>query len=102
MYTICVCCAAGHGTSLIAMNQLKKIITNMGYDPKTEFRVIHCDLGSIGSTDADLFLTSQAFEQRIPNTAKTMHEIIYVKNIAILKGVEEVIKPYLVEHIGER
>ena len=102
MYTICVCCAAGHGTSLIAMNQLKKIIANMGYDSKTEFRVIHCDLGSIGSTDADLFVTSQTFEKRIPNTAKSSRTILYVKNIAILKGVEEVIKPYLVENIGEK
>ena len=99
MYTICGSCAAGHGTSLIAMNQLKKIITNMGYDPKTDFRVIHCDLGSIGSTDADLFITSQSFEKMISNTSKEANEIVYVKNIAILKGIEDTIKPYLEKNI---
>ena len=64
MYKITTVCVAGIGTSMIARDIVSKAVEKLGYGGQVSVEA--CELGSAGSLDCDLIVTSKELGDKIP------------------------------------
>jgi len=92
MKILCVC-GMGLGSSLIAKMNIDEILKEMNIRATVET----CDVGSIRSEKADLYVTTRELAANIPaeNAAKTVILTNFVKKDEIRKAMEPVLRNYI-------
>ncbi|SHE33515.1 PTS system, ascorbate-specific IIB component [Thermoanaerobacter uzonensis DSM 18761] len=80
-------CGMGVGSSVIAKlnveNLLKKLDINGNVDS--------CDLGSVTSTNGDIYVTTKEIFENLPENIKD--KTIVISNFVAIKEIEEVLAP---------
>lgn len=92
MKILCLC-GMGLGSSLIAKMNIDEILKEMNLRATVET----CDVGSIRSEKADLYVTTRELAANIPaeNAAKTVILTNFVKKDEIRKAMEPVLRNYV-------
>ncbi|HWR29561.1 MAG: maltose transporter subunit [Firmicutes bacterium] len=92
MKILCLC-GMGLGSSLIAKMNIDEILKEMNLRATVET----CDVGSIRSEKADLYVTTRELAANIPaeNAAKTVILTNFVKKDEIRKAMEPVLRQYI-------
>lgn len=92
MKILCLC-GMGLGSSLIAKMNIDEILKEMNIRATVET----CDVGSIRSEKADLYVTTRELAANIPaeNAAKTVILTNFVKKDEIRKAMEPVLRNYI-------
>ena len=92
MKILCLC-GMGLGSSLIAKMNIDEILKEMNIRATVET----CDVGSIRSEKADLYVTTRELAANIPaeNAAKTVILTNFVKKDEIRKAMEPVLRNFI-------
>ncbi|KAA9242074.1 PTS sugar transporter subunit IIB [Aerococcus tenax] len=80
-------CGNGLGSSLILKINVDKILKELGIDAQVEAK----DVGSVPSSDAELFVTTTQFKPNLENLEKN---IIYVNNVMDKDVLREQLEDY--------
>ena len=80
-------CGNGLGSSLILKINVDKILKQLGEDAEVEA----ADVGSAGSSDADLLVTTTQFESNLKSIDK---DVIYVNNVMDNDELKEQLEEY--------
>jgi PTS system ascorbate-specific IIB component len=80
-------CGNGLGSSLILKINVDKILKEIGQEADVEAT----DVGSSGSSGADLIVTTSQFESNLKSIDK---EVIYVNNVMDKKELKEQLEEY--------
>ncbi|OCG10274.1 PTS maltose transporter subunit IIABC [Gilliamella sp. wkB178] len=89
MKIICVC-GMGLGSSVIAKMNLEQVLKSMNIDAQVDT----CDVGSVRSTPADLYVTTYELAQSMPVEYKDKTVILtnFVRKVEIEKSIDECLK----------
>lgn len=98
MYKITTVCVAGIGTSMIARDIVSTVVKKLGYGNSVS--VDACELGSAGSLDCDLIVTSKDLADKIPPSFIRPIPVIPVSSIVDEKEITAAIKPILEEEFN--
>lgn len=98
MYKITTVCVAGIGTSMIAKDIVSRVVEKLGYGQQVS--VDACELGSAGSLDCDLIVTSKELGDKIPPSFIRPVPVIAVSSIVDEAGITEALRPVLEQELG--
>jgi ascorbate PTS system EIIB component len=92
MKILCIC-GMGLGSSLIAKMNIDDILREMGIQATVET----CDVGSVNSERADIYVTTRELASNIPkeNADRTVILTNFVKKDEIRKAMEPVLAKYI-------
>jgi PTS system ascorbate-specific IIB component len=82
-------CGMGVGTSVIAKMNVENLLRKLNLDGDVQ----SCDIGSVTSTDADIYVTTKEIYESLPDTIK--NKTIKISNFVLMKEVEEALIPIL-------
>lgn len=98
MYKIATVCVAGIGTSMIARDIVSSVVKKLGYGDSVS--VDACELGSAGSLDCDLIVTSRDLADKIPPSFIKPVPVLPVSSIVDETGITVALKPILDKEFG--
>ncbi|AEF18146.1 phosphotransferase system lactose/cellobiose-specific IIB subunit [Thermoanaerobacterium xylanolyticum LX-11] len=82
-------CGMGVGTSVIAKMNVENLLKKLNLDGDVQ----SCDLGSVTSTNADIYVTTKEIYETLPDSIKS--KTIQISNFVVMKEVEEALIPVL-------